>query len=141
MKIDLNVPLLDIHGEQTLRPRIDHKKTRLNDKGEIMHVPATDAEGVVIQEPVKLCEVIAQAMALVLESDPKDKVARIARGKLARKVADKTNASLKNYAPSEIDFIMERAAEVCTLEVVSQLDTIIQAGHAAEHSEVGEKVA
>jgi len=105
-KIDFNVALINENGEVVTQYKPDPEKTTVDAQGRVSQAAAADAEGNPIKEPVLLSGILTQ---LVNTTFPDDSIMtysdRVKRGKLARKVADKTKGSLKNYSTEEVSLL------------------------------------
>lgn len=142
-KLDFNVPLLQNDGEPQMRQKVDTRKIKKMPDGSVKAEPLTDEEGYVILESIPLCELlsnIVNAMYGGEENLEADK--RLARGRLARKLADKSGGSKKNYTGEELDILKEAMLKSqCSPSLIAQVDDIVNAldtGGLNGHSTEGE---
>lgn len=107
-KLNFNVPFIDKDGKPQRKMIVDRSKTRVNENGSIFVPPVTDAEGVVQYEDVTVAELLMDATNANLPGDDKMTHAdRLARGKLVRKLNDKTPNSDKNWTVDELVMIKD----------------------------------
>lgn len=132
-KIDFNVPFITETGDIVRRPAIDKTKSKMDQNGNLTPVHVVDADGLVVQEPVLVRELIAQVLNASYEGDEKlEFPVRAARGRLARKVSDGSKGSLKNYTTEELNTIKTLVAKVGSTPLITQLDDLIEGVPEAE---------
>lgn len=103
-KCDFNVPLLDDAGNPVTRPVYDRTKTKPDPvTGQLISPVKVDAEGNAVFETQTVGDMLVQAVNHTFQGDENlTYEERRDRGKLVRKLADKTKGSLKNYTAAEI---------------------------------------
>lgn len=127
-KIDFNIPILLNDGTPQMRTRYDQKKLKALPDGRMTAEPILDAEGFVAQEPSMLNDLLCQLIDNVYKGeDALGYSDRLARGKLARKISDKTSSSRKNYQDTEMallkDCLVKGQASPVILSIVDDLIT------------------
>lgn len=127
-KLNFNVPLLNTSGEPQLRQKVDRKKLTPQPNGSLKPEPVLDDDGYVVQEEVLFGEVLANLVDNLYQGeDTMTHSDRLARGKLARKLADKTEGSLKNYSREELAIIETVLVKSQTPpNTVAQFDDIVE---------------
>lgn len=137
-KIDFNVPFILASGEPSLKPVLDKTKPRINPaNGSISYPGKKDSDGNDLLEPTMMKDTLSQVLNAHYEGDNSVEFnTRVSRGKLAKKVADTTKGSLKNYTTDELTTIKQIAAKGGTTEFLVALELLIEGEETA--SDVGE---
>lgn len=124
-KHNFNTAIIDAHGDAVLRAQIDKNKMKLSPDGRLIPDVIVDDEGYVKQEPVTVAFLLSQILNHIAEGDDADGELRKRKGKLARKVADRTEGAHKNYSVDEMKLITDLAAKFGSTELVAQLDDML----------------
>lgn len=129
-KLDFNVPVIQ-DGETQMKFKIDRSKMKNNGEGRAVPEPIIDADGFIVQEPVILGgDILVRIVDAFYNEHQSEKdltvEERIKRGKFARKIADRTGASLKNYSESEIVLLFDLLVKSKAMpSIVEQVHSII----------------
>lgn len=126
-KIDFNVPFLTTINEPVRRPKLDKNKMMYDEKGQQRLAAVLDENGVQVMEDVMLKDMLVSVLDAPFEGDhqmPFDE--RVKRGKLARKVYDSTNASLKNYSDEELALLKDLTGKIGATSLLLQLQEAIE---------------
>lgn len=107
-KIDFNVPVLQQDGSPQMRTKIDRTKIKVDKDGRQSAEPIIDSDGYIVQEPATLAELLSSILDNVFIGEETLKAEdRIFRGKLCRKIADRTPLSRKNYYGDELQLLRD----------------------------------
>lgn len=133
-KINFNVPLLNEKGEEVQRVKMDQKKLKKNEQGQLVAQTVFDKDGTAVLETVYMRDMLVQILSTPFEGDEKVPFGdRVKRGKLCRKVATSSTA---NYNPKEISTIEDLSAKIGSTALLTQLDVLINGD--ADESDVAE---
>ncbi len=111
-KIDFNKPFISDSGNPSTRQKLDTSKQKMLPDGKIVPEMIVDKDGYIQLEPLSIGMFLSGVLNANYEGDQAIPFNdRVRRGKLARKVGDVTNGSLKNYSPDEIMMIKEYAGK------------------------------
>lgn len=136
MKVNFNVPLIDIDGTPVEEAKIDYKNLTPNKEGVAAPKVVTDEEGKVIYEPVTLKTIVINILLRGYEGDDKlPGSERLARGKLADKVSRKNNV---NYSTKELELIQTLAARSASTLQLQRLDQLINGDDEQGEAEPGQ---
>ena len=127
-KLDFNIPFLKSDGSPEMKPKTDDMKLKPNamTPGHLVPEPVLDENGFAVLETITVGSILRRLLNTVEEADLKlGFEEREKRGRLARKVGDNTQASLKNYSVEELKLIQDQAAKLGATELVVQVSDII----------------
>lgn len=127
-KINFHTPFLDENNDPIRKPKYDKTKTKVGASGNPVQPLLVDADGIVQYEDVMVNEILAATInSNITGDDALNYEQRLERGKLARKISDRSEGALKNYSVEQLAMIKDvctRAQAVPAL--VAQVEQLIE---------------
>lgn len=132
-KMDFNVPVLRADGEVQMRQKLDRTKLKNDERGRTIAEPVIGEDGYVVQEPAMLSEFLGGIVDNFYDGEQgMEKAARAERGRVARKVSDRSAGSLKNYTDEELAVITGCMVKVqAQPSILAQVEDMIAACNGA----------